>query len=171
MNKTELLPSRSSPSSRGQNDRQWPMPASGKCRNTGENAVNMQLSISSFSYIFISQIGGIWSVLHSGLAWIPSRLVVLLLVPRVGNLFCGCLCLDSLLCHLANFLLTLLGEVPSQCPPKGSPWSPAGSVPFCLASFLPITWLLYPLLLLQRGSHLLCLPSAWQGLNYYQLNE
>lgn len=86
VNKAESLPSRSSPSSRGENDRQWAMPASGKC---GKTWLTCSYQTGWFSYIFISQIGGIRSVLHSGLAWIPSWLMFYSQFPEWGTYSAG----------------------------------------------------------------------------------
>ena len=130
-----------------------------------ENTINMQLPVSSFWYIFISQIGGIGCVSHPGLTWIPSWLV-----PRVGNLFCWVPLLGFSPFSPGELLLLTLLDVNYQYSQKGFPWAPAGSVPFCLASFLPITWLLFPLILLQRGSHLFCWPAQCR-LNEWEISE
>ena len=171
MNKAESLPSRSSPS-RGENDRQWPMPAGGKCRNrglmgaTGERAINMQLSnwfvVTHFHFTNRGHLVCLTFRPHLD----PLLVGWFALSSQSGNLFCQVPLLGFSPSSPGRLLLTLLG-VKYQCPrpPKGFPRSPAGSVPFCLANFLPITRLLFPLILLQRGSHLFCLPSAWQGLD------
>ena len=97
----------------------------GRYRETEEKANNMQLSISLFWIIFISQIGGHLPGLFCNPAspgsppsWLPCSHF-----PGWGTSSAGCLCLDSLLSHLANssfscFKVSTINAAPPPPPPR-----------------------------------------------------